>query len=54
MATVYKIEMEVVSHWINVNPKDIENHLIKSLEDYLDAEDGNEVDFPKAEVKRKA
>ena len=37
MATVYKVE--VVSHWINYHPKDLEKAIKKALEDL----DNNEI-----------
>ncbi len=32
MATVYKIEVEAVSHWINFKPSDIEERIKKAIE----------------------
>jgi len=33
MATIYKIEIEVVSEWINYTPKDIEIMIKEKIED---------------------
>lgn len=32
MATVYKIEIETVSHWINFPPSDMEERIKKAIE----------------------
>ena len=45
MATVYKIEL--VSHWVNYHPKDIEKIIKEALK-----QKGNEIEVKAQEVKK--
>lgn len=61
MATVYKIEVKAVSHWINFPPSEIEARIKKAIEKEFSGEGTtdypefhNEFDVTEIDVKRTA
>lgn len=54
MATVYKIEFELTSHWVNYPPEILEKMLIELIENNMDAENPhNEIDVFDVEIEKK-
>ena len=54
MATVYKVEVEFVSHWVNYSPEVIEKAFREFINTISEVEHShNEIDIEKIVVKRK-
>lgn len=55
MATVYKVEIEMVSDWVNYPPETLQEVLKELIESNTDADNShNEVTVSKIKVERKA
>jgi polysaccharide deacetylase 2 family uncharacterized protein YibQ len=54
MATVYKVEVEVTSHWVSFDEETMKQMIKEQLEDLDDqaSKKGNEITIDKVEVKK--
>lgn len=52
MATVYKIEIETVSPWVNYPPEQIKEMFEKFLEEFEDENTSNKFECTEVKVKR--
>lgn len=54
MATVYKIEIETTSPWVNYDEKHVKEMFEKFLKEYKDERTVNKFEGTEVKVKRKA